>query len=54
MSKTKKRYQDFYDDDDEDFGDGRRTKVNKHKEKRINHALKTKDIDELLRYDEDE
>ena len=54
MSKSKKS--DFYDDyeDDDLYGRADRNRQSKRKEKQINRALRTKDIDTLLKLEEDE
>jgi hypothetical protein len=53
MSKTRRNYNDDYYEDDEGHADHEEY-VRHKKEKRINRALKTLDIDELLNLEEDE
>ena len=55
MSKSalkKFRKNDYYDD--EEFGDNPKFRANKTNEKRVERALRTKDIDALLANSEDE
>lgn len=54
MSKTyKKKYEEDFDDYNP-YGEVREKTVNKRKRKRFVRALKVKDIDQLLEYDEDD
>lgn len=48
FKKYKKSKKVFDDYEDDGYNDDRRHAVNKHKQRRINHALRTKNIDELL------
>jgi hypothetical protein len=54
MSKTsfKKHKKDFYNEEEE-FKPKAKNVVDKRKEKRVDRALKTKDIDYLLHSDDD-
>lgn len=56
MSKSKhKKYDDWYEtDEDFSFTKQREENKNRRKMKRMKAALKTRDIDTLLRYEEDE
>lgn len=54
MSKSafkKFKKNDFYEDDE--YSESPRERVNKRKEKRVERALKTKDIDALLSEDDE-
>jgi hypothetical protein len=52
MSKTKHKYkvEDDYDDD----GQSTKSNTDRHKQKRLNRALKTKNINELMELDDDD
>lgn len=52
MSKTRRRSHDDYDD--EYYEDNHEEYIKHKKEKRINRALKTLDIDELMNMEDDE
>ena len=55
MSKqTIKKFRKNDWSDDEEFSDNPRNRINKHLEKRVDRALRTKDISALIEEDDDE
>ena len=57
MSKSKNtRYNQFNDDLDEEvsFSKYNEERKNKRRQKRLNAALKTKDVNKLMEYDDDQ
>ena len=55
MSKSKhSKKQDYnYDDEYEDSYNSRESKPDKRKQRRIDHALRTKNVQELMDYEDD-
>jgi hypothetical protein len=53
MSKGLKKFRKNDYNDDQEYSEDPRNKVNKNKEKRINRALRTKDIDALIEQDDE-
>jgi len=55
MSKSKhKKYYDYLDEDEVSFSESKEQSKNRRKQKRIKNALKTKNIADLIRYEEEE
>ena len=54
MSKTRKYQFEEFEDDDYDISNVRPMKQNKRQQRRMDHALKTKNVDELMDVYDDE
>lgn len=55
MSKSKhKKYYDYLDEEEISYSESKEQSKNRRKQKRIKNALKTKNIDDLIRYEEEE
>lgn len=54
MSKTRKRNTEYYDEFDEYVLSNPKKEQNRRKSKRVNSALRSKDVDQLMRLTEED